>query len=152
MAPPGWISESIGLDSRVSPLPEANRFGTASYPYKRATADEAPSQAVAAVAPDRPLRRQSPELLQPATAQWLDQLPTGVRPREVSRLFPRIANKLCGLWANPALCDRYLSSLLMDTRDGAREGFPLAVAGELAALFGRLESEKDDRWSPVERR
>ena len=150
--PPGWISESIGLDSRVSPLLAANRFFTASYPYERVIADEAPWRVAAAVAPDRPLLRPPPEPLQPATSLWLDQLPTDVRPREVPRLFPRIANKLCSLWANPALCNRYLSSLLMDTRDGAREGFPLAVAGELVALFGWAESESDNGLGRVERR
>ncbi|MBK7473132.1 MAG: hypothetical protein KAX84_06310 [Burkholderiales bacterium] len=76
----------------------------------------------------------------------------GVRPREVPRLFPRIANRLCSLWSHPALCNQYLSSLLMDTRDGAREGFPVAVAGELAALLGRAESDSGNLWGRVEHR
>ena len=49
------------------------------------------------------------------------------------------SNKLSALWPSPRLRDPYLTRLLMDSRDGAREGFPAAVAAEIAALLGSAE-------------
>jgi len=155
-APPGWISESIGLDSRAFSLPSSTGASTASLPYERVSPDvarpAAPLMASAAMAHERSRPRWAAEPLDPDTTRWLDQLPPGIRPRELPRLFPRIANKLCSLRTNPAVSNRYLSNLLMDTRDGAREGFPLAVAGELAALLIREEPQRESRWSRVENR
>lgn len=67
------------------------------------------------------------------TAAWLASLPLEVRPRELARQFPRIANKLCELWKRPTQCELYIKKLIMDDR-GGRKGFPLAVAAEVSAL------------------
>jgi hypothetical protein len=71
--------------------------------------------------------------LETATIQWMAGLPYEMRPRELSRQFPRIANRLCELWKRPAQCDPYFKELLVDNR-GARKGFPMAVAMELSTL------------------
>jgi hypothetical protein len=91
--------------------------------------------------------RPSPEALKPTTLLWLIQLPDGLKARELAWLYPRIANKLSGYWINPALRNRYLSSLLMDSRDGAREGFPMAVASELVALLGAERPARENSRS-----
>jgi hypothetical protein len=85
-------------------------------------------------------RRPTPaEPLTEAAAGWLVSLPADVRPRELARQFPRIANKLCELWKRPAQCDVYLKKLIMDDR-GARKGFPPEVAKELSVLAGHYAS------------
>jgi hypothetical protein len=73
------------------------------------------------------------EPLADATAAWLASLPPAVRPRELARQFPRIANRLCELWKRPARCDAYFKKLILDDR-GGRKGFPPAVANELSTL------------------
>lgn len=107
--------------------------------------------ATAPVKPPRSLPRSPPEPLWDATILWLTQLPESMWPLELARLFPRIANKLCGLWTNPALCNQYLAGLLMDSRDGAREGFPMRVAAEIAALMRSGDTFANERpWGHVE--
>lgn len=82
-----------------------------------------------------------PEALLIPTRNWLAQMPETLRPQELVRLFPRIANNLGGLWEQPKVCATYLSSLLSDTRDGTRKGFPKRVAEELAVLRGEMEAQ-----------
>jgi hypothetical protein len=73
------------------------------------------------------------ERLTEATTTWLASLPVDVQPVKLARDFPRVANKLCELWKRPARFEPYISELLFDQR-GGRQGFPLSVAIELAAL------------------
>ena len=47
--------------------------------------------------------------------------------------MPHVMNKLCQLWGQPA-CDAYISRLIMDSRDGSRQGLPWEVAMELMFL------------------
>lgn len=47
--------------------------------------------------------------------------------------FPRIGDKLQTLWGNPEF-GHYMNTLLRDTRDGARKGFPVNVFFALDAL------------------
>lgn len=85
-------------------------------------------------------RRPTPaEPLREATAEWLASLSVDVRPRELARQFPRIANKLCELWKRPAQCDAYLKKLVMDDR-GTRKGFPPEVGKELSTLAAHYAS------------
>lgn len=76
---------------------------------------------------------QNPERVQDETVRWLATLPEHVRPVELTRKFPRIANKIALLWRRVARCEEYLDGLVEDRR-GGRKGFPIAVAQELAAL------------------
>ena len=47
--------------------------------------------------------------------------------------LPHVVNKLCQLWGQPA-CDAYISRLIMDSRDGSRQGLPWEAAMELMFL------------------
>ena len=73
------------------------------------------------------------------TRNWLAQMPETLRPPELVRSFPRIANNLSRLWGQPKDCATYLASLLTDTRNGTRKGFPQGVAAELVALRRQME-------------
>ena len=88
-------------------------------------------------APERSRQRapQHDAVLLDATRLWMDGLPAAVRPVELARRFPRIANSIAELWRRVARCEEYLDSLVVDLR-GDRTGFPLEVAQELAALRG----------------
>ncbi len=52
---------------------------------------------------------------------------------ELERLSPRIADKICSLWKSHEV-ESFIASLLMDSRDGARQGFSWEVAQELLFL------------------
>jgi hypothetical protein len=47
--------------------------------------------------------------------------------------LPHVMNRLCQLWGQPA-CDAYISRLIMDSRDGSRQGLPWEAAMELMFL------------------
>jgi hypothetical protein len=47
--------------------------------------------------------------------------------------LPHVMNKLCLLWGQPE-CDDYISRLMMDSRDGNRQGLPWEAALELLFL------------------
>jgi hypothetical protein len=49
--------------------------------------------------------------------------------------FPRVAEQVQKTWSQPAECISYLRHLLEDNRDGARAGFPQAVAEEILLLI-----------------
>lgn len=150
----GWVSESVGFDSKLPETPGTSGAYTEPFQYEKvsvAQAREEPrgsgNRAVPEVAP-RTRPRSPLEPLQEATLRWIGELPEKVRPVELARLFPRVANKLCGLWIDPLLSDAYLTSLLMDSRDGGREGFPMAVAAELAALFSNADGSTREHSQP----
>ena len=44
-----------------------------------------------------------------------------------------LSRKICAIWASPEL-DSFLSKLIMDARDGARQGLPVPVAAEILFL------------------
>ena len=65
------------------------------------------------------------------------RVPFGNVPESVShieKLYPRIANELCGMWKSSQI-DNYIDSLLLDDR-GDRMGFPLDVLDDLMFLAG----------------
>jgi hypothetical protein len=47
------------------------------------------------------------------TRTWLASLPQDVRPMELARQFPRIANRPRHLWTQVAACEGYLDGLLV---------------------------------------
>ena len=47
--------------------------------------------------------------------------------------LPHVLNKVCQLWGRPE-CEAYISRLIMDSRDGSRQGLPWEVAMELMFL------------------
>jgi hypothetical protein len=54
-------------------------------------------------------------------------------PHILEAMFPRVFEKIFQLWGTPAL-EGYLDELLMDSRDGKRQGFPQAAATEILRL------------------
>ena len=116
-----------------------------SLEFERISIDEASKAIDRRVRPktvtdwDAERRPAPPEPLTEAAAAWLVTLPIAVRPRELARKFPRIANRLCELWRRPAQCDRYFKTLMMDER-GGRKGFPPEVAAELSTLAAHYSS------------
>ena len=80
--------------------------------------------------------RRAPErraVLLDTTTLWMAELPQAVRPVNLARKFPRIANSIAELWRRGARCEEYLVTLVVDLR-GDRTGFPPEVARELTAL------------------
>ena len=69
----------------------------------------------------------------PATFKWIAALPREVRPLELLKQYPRIANMLAQAWHDPSAFREYMFDLLIDRR-GGRQGFPQAVRSELLRL------------------
>ena len=67
------------------------------------------------------------------TRGWLQALPEGVRPVELSAMHPHIVNHLALSWRDPALTEHLLGELLIGRRKG-RKGFPPPVVAELLRL------------------
>jgi hypothetical protein len=63
----------------------------------------------------------------------LASMDEAVRPSQLAAAFPRIINRMAGLWRSPRQMDRYFDDLLTDTR-GNRQGFPLGILMELTTL------------------
>ena len=63
------------------------------------------------------------------------EAPAGVRVHATSALerLPHITKRVCLLWGHPEF-DAFTSHLLMDSRDGKRQGLPWDVAEELLFL------------------
>lgn len=76
---------------------------------------------------------QADQDLSPAAFKWLAVIPREVRPNALARQYPRIVNRLAEIWKRPLQCERYIDDLMIDLR-GGRQGFPPAVAAEIAAL------------------
>ena len=70
---------------------------------------------------------------------WMVSLPPSVRPQQLGRLFPRIANALAQLWVDRPQALQALEGLMVDRR-GGRRGLPDPVKTELLALQAYLES------------
>jgi len=88
------------------------------------------------------------------TRTWLASLPQDVRPVELARQFPRIANRLRHLWTRVATCEEYLDGLLVDRR-GNRKGFPLKITQELESLreyYALLHPKRRSIWDSVDER
>ena len=87
------------------------------------------------------------------TTVWMAELPQAVRPVNLARRFPRIANSIAELWPRGARCEEYLFTLVVDLR-GDRTGFPPEVAQELTALrsyFAELHPHTRLAWELVAR-
>jgi hypothetical protein len=85
-----------------------------------------------------------------ATIAWMAELPYAVRPTELARRFPRIANSIAELWRRVSRCEEYLDSMVVDQR-GDRKGFPPAVAMEITALrayYAELHPRTKATWDP----
>jgi hypothetical protein len=116
-------------------------------PVKRETA---PGEA----APTPQRRRAPTDEALPQTLTWAAKLPRDVRPIELLRAFPRIANLLAANWTEPTLLRPYIDELFVDRR-GNRKGFPPQVMEELFALRGYYEEmhpSTGKRWDLANKR
>lgn len=86
------------------------------------------------------------------TQNWLSALPKGVRPVHLPSEFPRIANDLSRLWAEPVALDHYFEEKEFSPRPD-RRGFSPVIKEELlcmhvyslrnrATLYGRRPAKQ----------
>ena len=54
-------------------------------------------------------------------------------PHALEKKFPHVLDRLIELWIFPTI-DKYFDDLMMNTRDGKRQGFPPDVAMEIFNL------------------
>jgi hypothetical protein len=133
-------------------------FGSAS-PDKPASAAADAARARRAAQPQRPSPRRDPtqeydvlakhrqtdwtkvrsparptdQKLTEQAAGWAVTLPPRMRPIELLRQYPRVANRVALCWKDRLLMSALFDDLLMDKR-GGRKGFPPEVAAELKRL------------------
>lgn len=86
------------------------------------------------------LRKVSPtaEAL-PVTVKWIARLPRPIRPVNLLRRFPRVANMLAASWSDRESFRTTLYDLLAPTRQNHR-GFPSDVIAELLTLRSYFEN------------
>lgn len=115
-------------------------FEVTDFDQARASLEEPPAGVKVLKRPDdaEPAKqRRSVEprdrLLTPQAQDWLDSLPREVRPLDLPRAHPRIANQLAELWSNAAASLATMDDLIVDRR-GGRRGFASRVAFEIVAL------------------
>ena len=84
----------------------------------------------------RQMRRSlPPSRLYGQTSEWMNTLAQSIRPAELCRQYPRIANDLCALWEFSKMWERYVTDLLsVDTRKPVRRGLPGSIPHELIKL------------------
>ena len=76
-----------------------------------------------------------PPRLYEQTTEWVNTLAEPIRPTELCRHYPRIANDLCALWDFSKMWDHYVTDLMsLDTRKPARGGLPGNIPDELIKL------------------
>jgi hypothetical protein len=88
--------------------------------------------------PDPWSRRRSPlrdsdRSLTSAAHIWLRTVPSGLHPKRLARLHPRIANLIAATWSDAEKTEALFDDLLTDHR-GGRRGFPPVVMAELRQL------------------
>ena len=69
----------------------------------------------------------------PRTLDWVERLPSGVKPTALLRHYARIANVIAVTWDDPISFRSYMHCLCGNDR-GSRKGFPPEILGELLAL------------------
>jgi len=78
------------------------------------------------------------EALSSAATAWMKNLPPRLRPLELCRTYPRVANRIALCWDELPLIEAVFNELLVDRR-GGRIGFPVPVAAELLRLHAWCE-------------
>lgn len=134
--------------SRSQRSPEVAREPAAGPRPKPARVGGAPS--APPVQDPATLRKAKPvNYLLPASIQWFESLPRGVRPVALTTHYARIVNLIVRQWNENKACCAYFDDLLTDRR-GNRQGFPRDVYRELKALreyYLRLGLSGDDGLS-----
>jgi len=136
--------------------PDAFEFEKVSLTDARKVLDDTVKPAVNVSKPaaswDTKRKLTPPESLRTSTIQWILKLPPHIQPRLLQVKYPRVANRIAALWADPTGCESFFDDLLTDKR-GGRKGFPLNVANEVASLrdyYFRLHHKGGAAWEHVE--
>ena len=90
----------------------------------------------------------------PRTLNWVEGLPSSVRPTALLRQYARIANVFAATWNDPKALSSYMSCLLRDDR-GGRKGLPPDILRELLALreyHATLYAEHSSTWAVLRKR
>jgi len=90
----------------------------------------------------------------PRTLNWIESLPSSVKPTALLRQYARIANVLAATWEDPKALGSYMNCLLRDDR-GNRKGFPPDILRELLALreyHATLAAEIWSTWEVLRKR
>lgn len=115
------------------------------------TQEHAPPPAqVAAQAQKR--RGQPANVLLPRTREWIESLPSEVRPKALHVRYARIANLMCSTWETPKEARQYFDDLLVDRR-GGRQGFAPDVLQDIKTLseyFEAVQAQRGKHWTLVE--
>jgi hypothetical protein len=69
----------------------------------------------------------------------LNRLEPEEDPKAALESLPRLCTQVCAMWGEPGL-DDFISELIMDSRDGTRQGLPMDAAAELFFLAQMLKS------------
>jgi len=107
--------------------------------------------------PPKKENRKAPadEPLSAEVVLWLNELPETVRPMQTCARFPRIVNNIAKAWPQAQQCRALFDDLLLDNR-GDRQGFPMDIAFELAALKNYYETAvnrfQQTAWDDIIRR
>jgi len=90
----------------------------------------------------------------PRTLNWVEGLPSSVKPTALLRQYARIANVFAATWDDPKALGSYMNCLFSDAR-GDRKGFPPDVHSELVALreyHANLNTEHSPTWAVLGKR
>ena len=101
--------------------------------------------------PRRKPPREEDKSLTSDTHLWLHRVPSGLHPKRLARLYPRIANRLAEAWHDIAATEALFEDLLNDRR-GGRRGFPQPVMLELERLRHLHRNRQRVGWFVVRRR
>jgi hypothetical protein len=138
------LNKKREFGEQAPPFGDSLPFEVVSFDQAREALDAVPAgvQALQRPSLDWAARRrnlsEAERRLSRAATQWMLSLPKELRPLELMRRYPRIANRLCDCWGDAALSLQVLDELVMDRR-GNRQGFPRPVAIELQALSVHLQ-------------
>jgi hypothetical protein len=128
-------------DVHAKPLRKDEPTGTAAdqrADWQYETPANQKPETLAPVPPDILAKRnpqQPANVLLQHTVKWAERFPEDVRPVQLMRQYPRVANMLALLWDEPTRTQfvHYMEALLVDRR-GNRRGFPPEVANDLLTL------------------
>ena len=88
------------------------------------------------------------------TLNWVEGLPSSVKPTALLRQYARIANVLAATWDDPKALSSYMDCLFREDR-GNRKGFPSDILCELLALqeyHAKLDAKNVSTWAVVRKR
>jgi hypothetical protein len=89
----------------------------------------------------------------PRTLNWVEGLPSSVKPTALLRQYARIANVFAATWNDPEALSSYMNCLLGDDR-GNRKGLPPNILRELLALreYHATLTEHSSIWAVIRKR